>query len=53
MLALLVAIKIKPGYRDQFVKWRETVQAWFDGEPMRHLCSTVVPTDQAWQAVKP
>jgi autoinducer 2-degrading protein len=107
MLALLVAIKIKAGYRDQFVealmsdakgsvnnepgclrfdvlqdgedpnriylyevykdekaleahraaphftKWRETVKDWFDGEPMRHVCSTVFPTEDAWKAVKP
>jgi (4S)-4-hydroxy-5-phosphonooxypentane-2,3-dione isomerase len=106
-LALLVAIKIKPGYRDQFVNalmddakgsvnnepgclrfdvlqdsenpdriylyevykdekaleahraaphfttWRETVKDWFDGEPMRHICSTVFPTEDAWKAVKP
>lgn len=107
MLALLVAIKIKPGYRDKFVdelmsdargsvndepgclrfdvlqdsadpnsiylyevykdekaleahreaphykKWREAVKDWFDGDPHRHVCSTVFPTEAAWRAVKP
>jgi autoinducer 2-degrading protein len=107
MLALLVAIKIKPGHRDAFVealmddakgsvnnepgclrfdvlqddanpdriylyevykdekaleahreaphfkKWRETVKDWFDGEPMRHVCTTVFPTEDAWKGVKP
>jgi (4S)-4-hydroxy-5-phosphonooxypentane-2,3-dione isomerase len=36
-----------------FKKWRETVQAWCDGEPQRHVCSTVFPTEDAWKAVKP
>jgi autoinducer 2-degrading protein len=36
-----------------FKKWRETVQDWFDGEPQRHVCSTVFPTEDAWKAVKP
>ncbi|HEX9872154.1 MAG TPA: putative quinol monooxygenase [Candidatus Tectomicrobia bacterium] len=107
MLALLVTIKIKPGYRDAFVesllddargsvnnepgclrfdvlqdnadpnriflyevykdeqaleahrqtphfqKWREAVKDWFDGELQLQVCSTVFPTEQAWQAVKP
>jgi quinol monooxygenase YgiN len=107
MLALLVTIKIKPGYRDRFVdalmgdargsvndepgclrfdvlqdtadpnriflyevykdekaleahrqaphytKWRETVNDWFDGDPQRHVCSTVFPTEAAWRTVKP
>jgi autoinducer 2-degrading protein len=107
MLVLLVEIKIKPGYRDQFVealmldakgsvndepgclrfdvlqdsenpnriylyevykdeqaleahraaphftKWRETVKDWFDGELVRHMCSTVFSTEEASKAVKP
>ena len=107
MLALLVAIKIKPGQRDAFVtalmddargsvhnepgclrfdvlqdtadpnqiylyevyrdekaleahrqaphylKWRETVKDWFDGDLHRHQCTTVFPTEADWGAVKP
>jgi (4S)-4-hydroxy-5-phosphonooxypentane-2,3-dione isomerase len=107
MLALLVAIKIKPGYRDQFItalmgdargsvgnepgclrfdvlqdnenenriylyevykdenaleahrqaphftKWREAVKDWFDGDPQRHVCTTIFPTEADWKAVKP
>lgn len=33
--------------------WRETVNAWFAGEPMRHQCSTVLPTEETWKAMKP
>jgi quinol monooxygenase YgiN len=36
-----------------FQKWRETVKDWFDGEPQRHVCSTVFPTEDAWKGVKP
>jgi quinol monooxygenase YgiN len=36
-----------------YVKWRETVKDWFDGDPMRHQCATVFPTEADWKAVKP
>jgi len=36
-----------------FQKWREAVKDWFDGELQLQVCSTVFPTEQAWQAVKP
>ena len=36
-----------------FVKWRETVKDWFDGDPVVHQCSTVFPSESAWEAVKP
>jgi quinol monooxygenase YgiN len=35
-----------------YLKWRETVKEWFDGEPMRHLCTTVFPAEADWNAVK-
>ena len=36
-----------------FVKWRETVKDWFDGDLVVHQCSTVFPSESAWEAVKP
>ena len=42
-----------PRAAPHFTKWRETVKDWFDGEPMRHVCSTVFPPEEAWKAVKP
>ena len=36
-----------------FVKWRETVADWFDGDPAVHQCLTVFPGESAWEAVKP
>ena len=36
-----------------FVKWRETVRDWFDGEPDRVVMSTVFPSDEGWRSQKP
>ena len=36
-----------------FVKWRETVKDWFDGDPAVHQCLTVFPSESTWEAVKP
>ena len=36
-----------------FLKWRETVKDWFDGDPVVHQCLTVFPSESAWEAVKP
>lgn len=35
-----------------YLKWRETVKDWFDGEPVRARCSTIFPTDADWSRVK-
>ncbi len=35
-----------------FLKWRETVKDWFDGEPVRARCTTIFPTDADWARVK-
>ena len=34
-------------------QWRETVKDWFDGDPVAHRCTTVFPSESAWDAVKP
>ena len=36
-----------------YVKWRQTVQEWFDGEPVRRRCTTFFPGNDVWAAVKP
>lgn len=36
-----------------YLKWRESVKDWFDGDLVRHQCSTVFPSEDAWKAVKP
>ena len=36
-----------------YVKWRETVQDWFDGEPQRFAMRSVFPSDDGWKKQKP
>jgi (4S)-4-hydroxy-5-phosphonooxypentane-2,3-dione isomerase len=36
-----------------YIKWRETVQGWFDGEPQRHTMTSVFPSDAGWRKQKP
>ena len=36
-----------------YIKWRETVQDWFDGEPQRVAMNSVFPSDAGWRAQKP
>ena len=36
-----------------YIKWRETVQDWFDGELQRCAMTTVFPSDAGWRAQKP
>jgi autoinducer 2-degrading protein len=35
-----------------YIKWRETVQDWFDGEPQRFAMTTVFPSDDGWRKQK-
>ncbi len=32
-----------------YTKWRETVKDWFDGDPVRAVCSNVYPSDKEWR----
>ncbi len=32
-----------------YTKWRETVKDWFDGDPVRSVCSNVYPSDKEWR----
>ena len=52
------------GYRDDaalnihrqavhFIKWRNTVKDWIDGEPTRIQSTTIFPTNQGWEQQKP
>ena len=36
-----------------FLKWRETVHTWFDGEPQLTFMNTVFPSDAGWEKQKP
>jgi autoinducer 2-degrading protein len=36
-----------------YIKWRETVQDWFDGEPQRVAMTTIFPSDGGWRQQKP
>ena len=36
-----------------YVKWRETVQDMFDGEPQRVSMNSVFPSDDGWRKQKP
>ena len=36
-----------------YLKWRETVLPWFDGEPRRISTTTVFPSDAGWKTQKP
>jgi len=36
-----------------YLKWRETVKDWFDGDAHRHVCTTVFPSEADWRAAKP
>jgi autoinducer 2-degrading protein len=36
-----------------YIKWRDTVQPWFDGEPQRVAMTTVFPSDDGWRKQKP
>jgi len=47
--AALEAHRQAPHYR----QWRETVKDWFDGGPVARRCTTVFPSESAWDAVKP
>jgi autoinducer 2-degrading protein len=43
------------GHRNapHYVKWRQTVQNWFDGEPQRVTMTTIFPSEQGWRQQKP
>ena len=32
-----------------FLKWREAVADWREGDPVRALCTNVYPPDDAWR----
>ena len=32
-----------------YLRWRETVQDWFDGERIAYACTNVFPSDAAWE----
>ena len=36
-----------------YVKWRETVQDWFDGDTQAIPMTTVFPSDDGWRQQKP
>lgn len=36
-----------------YIKWRETVQDWFDGDPQAIPMNTVFPSDAGWRQQKP
>ena len=36
-----------------FLKWRSTVEEWFDGDLQRIACTTVFPSDDGWRSQKP
>ena len=36
-----------------FIKWRNTVKDWLDGEPERIQSITIFPTNQGWEYQKP
>jgi quinol monooxygenase YgiN len=36
-----------------YIKWRETVQNWFDGDPQRVTLTTIFPSDAGWRQQKP
>ena len=31
-----------------YLKWREAVQDWREGDPIRSVCTNVYPPDDAW-----
>ncbi len=47
--AHMVAHRAAPHY----IKWRETVQGWFDGDPQRVAMTSVFPSDAGWRQQKP
>ena len=47
--AHIVAHRSAPHY----VKWRETVQPWFDGAPQAITMTSVFPSDEGWRKQKP
>ncbi len=36
-----------------FLKWRETVKDWLEGEPQRVMMNTIFPSDDGWRKQKP
>ena len=36
-----------------YLKWRDTVQGWFDGELQRVSMTTAFPSDNGWRKQKP
>ena len=36
-----------------YLKWRSIVEKWFDGDVERTECTTIFPTDKAWENQKP
>ena len=32
-----------------YIRWRDTVQDWFDGEVLRQVCTPVYSSDDAWR----
>ena len=36
-----------------YLKWRETVSDWFDGDLQRVECTTIFPSEDGWRSQKP
>lgn len=36
-----------------YLRWRETVSDWFDGDIQRTECTTVFPSEDGWRSQKP
>ena len=36
-----------------YLKWRETVKDWFEGEPQRVMTNTIFPSNDGWRKQKP
>ncbi len=36
-----------------FLKWRDTVRPWFDGDPQKVVMNTVFPSDEGLEKQKP
>ena len=47
--AALEAHRSSPHY----IKWRSTVEPWFDGPPERVEMETLFPSDEGWEHQKP
>ena len=47
--AHMVAHRAAPHY----IKWRDTVKDWFDGDPQRVTMTSMFPSDDGWRQQKP